>query len=129
MGTFHAPTELADHVIAYSEGLGHHEAVYGKVPENSPADLKPLVADANKLKPVAKEIADLELRLATLRAQYDKQATSLWTRFTEKLAYARVFADKSKNAPLTSFLGTFSHHVTKHKAAQAAGVVPASAKA
>jgi hypothetical protein len=129
MGTFHAPTELADHVISYADSLSHHAEAYGKVPESSPADLKPLVADANKLKPLAQQISDLELKVATLRAQYDRQAASLWTRFTEKLAYARVYAAKSKNTALSSFLSTFSHHAAAHKAAQKAGVVPASAKA
>jgi hypothetical protein len=122
---FYAPVDLPEHVQAYADGLAHHKADYGEVPENAPADLKDLAAQAKKLAPLAAEVHDLELQLAAKRDAYHKAVAPLWQAFSEKLAYAKVFAEKQHKTALLNFLRNYQHHTKGHKAATAAASTPA----
>jgi hypothetical protein len=121
---FHPPVELADHAIAYAQGLVDHAGDYGPVPMNSPSELAPIISMATPLVPKAKEIHDLELKLAALRESYNAQALPLWAAFSDKLAHARVYAEHGGRNALLNFLRTYQHHGARHAAAKSAGVVP-----
>jgi hypothetical protein len=124
---FYPPIELADHVTSYIQGLKDHRADYGDVPENAPADLKSLEAEAKKLEPMAKEIEDLQLQLAAKLEAYHRAAAPLWTHFSEKLGHAKVHADKNDKTALLNFLKGFQHHARNHAAARTAHAAPAAA--
>ena len=117
---YHPPVELPDHVISYAQGLKDHKADYGEVAMNSEADLADGVAKANALLPRAKEIQDLELKLAALKEAYNKDAVPLWRLFSERLGYAKTFATKNGKNALLNFLRAFQHHQTHSAAAAAA---------
>src|SRR5207302_2065470 len=115
---FYPPVELPDHVIAYAQGLADHKSEYGEVPENAPADLKDVVAQARKLLPLAQEIENLQLSLAAKLDAYHRASLPLWTAFSERLAYAKVYAEKSGKAALLNFLRNYQHHTKGHSAAK-----------
>jgi len=121
---FYPPVDLPDQVQSYAQGVADHKADYGAIPQNSPADLKAVVAHAKTLEPLAEECHDLELTLAAKLEAYHKAAAPLWKEFSEKLGYAKVYAQKNEKTALLNFLRGFQHHVVRHAAAAAAGAVP-----
>lgn len=117
---FSPPIELPDHVQAYAQGLADHKADYGEVPENAPKELQPIVKEAKDLEALSHEIENLELTLAAKKEAYYKKAMPLWTAFSEKLGYAKVYAQKNDRRALLNFLRNYQHHVKGHAAAKAA---------
>jgi hypothetical protein len=124
---FHPPTNLASQVQAYAAGLANHKSDYGTPPENAPADLKPLVAQAKALEPLAAKVADLELQLAIAREKYNQKSLPLWTAFSEKLTFARAYAKAKKLTAFAAFLANYAHHAGHHAAAAKAGAAPKAA--
>jgi hypothetical protein len=123
---FYPSPELPDQVLSYSDGLKHHKSEFGEVVGNSPADLKAAVAQATKLKPQADEIEELQIQLAAKLDAYHKAAAPLWKEFSERLGYARTFADKKDNAALKSFLLAFRHNEGRHTAKATTTTPPAT---
>ena len=121
---FYPPVELATLIQTYAQSLVDHKGDYGTVPENSPSDLKPLVGQAKELEPMANEIHDLQLTLATRMEAYHKAAAPLWKAFSEKVGYAKVYAQKNDKAALLNFLRNYQHHTGRHAAAEKAGATP-----
>lgn len=128
---FHPPVEMPNQIVSYDAGLKANAATYGAVIGNSPADLQPLVARAQQLQPLAHEIEQMRLALAAKEEQYAAQASPLWSDWSEKLKYARTFAETHKNEHLQSFLLAFRHNEGRHAAKVAAqgGPTPAPVKA
>jgi hypothetical protein len=115
---FYPPVELPTQVQAYAQGLVDHKTDYGTVPQNSPAELKSIVSQAKELEPMAQEIHDLELTIASKMEDYHKAAAPLWKEFSEKLGYAKVYAEKNDKSALMNFLRNYQHHVVRRTAAK-----------
>jgi hypothetical protein len=124
---FHPPADTVDQVISYVEGLVEHGADYGTIPMNGAKDLASIKAQAHALEPKAKEIHDLELKLALLQEQFNVAAVPLWHKWTEHMSYAKVYAEKNHKVSLTNFLRAFGQHHARATAAKAAQP-PAPAK-
>jgi hypothetical protein len=116
---FYPSPEMPHQIAAYSAGLKLHRTEFGDVVGNSPDDLKSLVADAAALRPLADEIEHLQIQLAAKLDAYHKAAAPVWATFSERLGYARNYADKQHNAALHSFLLAFRHNEGRHAAKQA----------
>ena len=125
---FHPPAELPDQAVSYVETLQAHKDEYGPIPMNGPKDLAEVLKQAKALQPKAKAIHDLELKLAAMHEDYSRAALPLWTAFSERLGYAKVYAEKNKKTALLSFLRGFVHHTVRHAAAKASSEAAAPAK-
>jgi hypothetical protein len=99
---------------------------FGEVVGDAAADLKSAVAQANQLKPQAHEIEQLQIQLAAKLDAYHKAAAPLWKEFSERLGYARNYADKKENAALKAFLLAFRHNEGRHAAKAASATTPAT---
>lgn len=117
---FYPPVELPDQVESYVSGLKNHHKEFGDVTGNSEKELKDVLARARDLQPISAEIEQLQLQLAKRLDEYHKAAGPLWTAFSERLGYARTFADKHDNPALASFLKAFRHNEGRHNAATGA---------
>jgi len=124
---FYPSSELPHQVESYITSLKLQKSVFGDVPCSSAADLKDLETAAKHLVPMADEIEQMQIALAAKIDAYHKAAAPLWEQFSEKLGYARVYAEKSKNAALAAFLKAFRHNEGRHSASKAAQGKPASA--
>lgn len=122
---FYPSPELPHHVLAYGQALHDHHGEYGDVPGNSANDLKPVVALAHKLQPMADEIERLQLELATKTNAYHDAAAPLWTAFSEKLDIAGVHAEKQGKSALENMLKNYRHHSGRHKQKLAAAAASA----
>ncbi|HEY1954119.1 MAG TPA: hypothetical protein VGH28_00855 [Polyangiaceae bacterium] len=121
---FYPSPEMPDQIESYVEGLKTHHATFGDVVGNAPGDLKKVAAMAKTLAPLAKEIQDKQIELAALLTKYHASAAPAWTEFSERIGYARNFAEKHGNAALQKYLLAFRHNEGHHAAAKAAGVTP-----
>lgn len=125
---FHPPSELPSQVLSYVNGLTDHAKEFGAVPMNSPKELNEVKAKAHALEPRAKEIHDLEVKLAALKEDYNRDAVPLWHAVSEHLGYAKLHADKQDKQTLKNFLAAFAHHQARAKAAKDAQPSAAPAK-
>jgi len=60
------------------------------------------------------------IQLASKLDAYHKAAAPLWEKFSERLGYAHTYAEKKKNAALSTFLLAFRHNHGRHTASKAA---------
>ena len=117
---FYPSSELPHQVESYITSLKLQKPAFGDIPANAANDLTALETSAKALVPMADEIEKLQIDLAAKLDAYHKTAAPVWERFSEKLGYARVYAEKSKNAALIAFLKAFRHNEGRHAASKAA---------
>jgi hypothetical protein len=121
---FYPSSELPNQVISYAAGLHNHHKEFGDVTGNGASELKDAVTHAKKLQPLAEEIETLQTQLAAKLDAYHKAAAPLWTEFSERLGYARTFAEKKSNKALDDFLLAYRHNAGRHAAKVASGGTP-----
>lgn len=115
---FYPSPELPHQVESYTGTITAREAEFGKVTGNSAAELAPVLEEAKRLQPLADEIEQLQIQLAARLDAYHKAAAPLWTRFSERVGFARVYADKEQNPALAAFLKGFRHNEGRHAASK-----------
>src|SRR5581483_3835574 len=95
---FHPPTEMPAQIISFAHGVEASAADFGNVPGMDPTSVKNLADSALPLQPLAEQIAQMEIKLASLKESYNQQALPVWTAFSTMVALAKTFAEKSGKA-------------------------------